>query len=175
PRAAAAGEWGRLAAEVTVSEQLKARRRVDRLVVFVVVGLALTALCLGGWVWWNARERDRLRLGAYRGLGGVWIDGSGRDVSYQFREDGEFLVRQKLPSNLAPFSGDPGVEHRPWGKWSRNGQSISVQSVRNWGFELVLGEDGLLRGEYIVDQWSGQGEHSRTKTPVVLRRKPGAP
>jgi hypothetical protein len=39
----------------------------------------------------------------------------------------------------------------------------------------VLGEDGVLRGEYILDQWSGQGEHSRTRTPVVLKRAPGGP
>jgi hypothetical protein len=112
---------------------------------------------------------------AHRGLEGIWTDDSGQDVSYQFREDGEFLIRQKLPGSLAPFSGDPGVEYRPWGMWSRNGQSIIVQTVRNWGFDLVLGEDGLLRGEYVLDRWSGQGEHSRTKTPVVLKRNPGAP
>jgi hypothetical protein len=151
------------------------RRRRNRFVVPAVGTFALIAICLGGWVWWTVRERERLRVEAHRGLEGVWVDDSGQDVSYQFREDGEFLIRQKLPGTLAPFSGDPGVEYRPWGKWSRSGQSVSVQTVRNWGFDLALGEDGLLRGEYVLDQWSGQGEHSRTETPVVLKRTPGGP
>src|SRR5262249_15123957 len=158
----------RSAPEGTMSEQIRARRRGRRLVVFALGAFALTALCLGGWVFWDVRERERARTEAHRGLEGVWVDDRGQDVSYQVRADGEFLVRQKLPASVAPFSGDPGVEHRPWGKWSRNGQSVSVQTERNWGFELVLGEDGRLRGEYVLDQWSGQGEHSRTKTPVVL-------
>jgi hypothetical protein len=50
---------------------------------------------------------------AHRGLEGVWVDDSGRDASYQFREGGEFLIRQKLLGTLAPFSDDPGVEYRP--------------------------------------------------------------
>ena len=158
-----------------MSEQPKPRPRWNRFLVFAVGTLALAAVCLGGWAWRNVHERERLRMKAHRGLEGVWTDDSGQDVSYQFREDGEFLIRQKLPSTLAPFSGDPGVEHRPWGKWTRNGQSISVQTVRNWGFDLILGEDGLLRGEYVLDQWSGQGEHSQAKTPVVLKRQPGTP
>jgi len=158
-----------------MSEQPNPGRQWNRFVVFTVGALILTALCLGGWVWRTVHERERLRMEAHRGLEGIWTDDSGQDVSYQFREDGEFLIRQKLPGSLAPFSGDPGVEYRPWGKWSRNGQSIIVQTVRNWNFDLVLGEDGLLRGEYVLDQWSGQGEHSRTKTPVVLKRNAGAP
>jgi hypothetical protein len=158
-----------------MNEHPKPRRRWNRFVVFAVGIVALTALGVGVWGWRHVQERERLRTAAYRGLEGVWVDDSGQDISYQFREDGEFLVRQKLPSNLAPFSGDPGVEHRPWGTWSRDGQSVSVQTIRHWGFELVLGDDGLLRGEYSLDQWSGQGEHSRTKTPVVLKRRPPGP
>jgi hypothetical protein len=156
-----------MATQPPTSREPGGNKRV--LVVMGIVGLCVVAALVGGWTY--------LRFSGHNvaGLEGVWIDDSGQDVSYQFREDGEFLIRQKLPGNLAPFSGDPGVEHRPWGKWSRNGQSISVQTVRNWGFDLVLGEDGLLRGERVVDQWSGQGEHSRTKTPLVLKRKPGTP
>src|SRR5262245_26098012 len=158
-----------------MSEQPETRRRRNRFIVPAAGILALIAVCVGVWIWWNVRVRERLQAEAHHGLAGVWVDDSGQDVSYQFREGGEFLIRQKLPGNLAPFSGDPGVEHRPWGKWSRDGPSITVQTVRNWGFDLVLGEDGLLRGEYVLDQWSGQGEHSRPKAPVVLKRKPGAP
>ncbi len=158
-----------------MNEQPKTQRRVYRFVVFAVGALALTALCLGGWLWWNVHEGERLRTEAHLGLEGVWTDDSGQDVSYQFRKDGEFLVRQKLPSNLAPFSGDPGIEHRPSGTWIRIGQSISVEYVPNQGFELVLGDDGQLRGEYLLDSWSGQGEHSRSKRPVVLRRTPATP
>jgi hypothetical protein len=165
-------------------EQLKPRHRWKWFMVLAVGALALGALGLGGWVWWTAHERERVRaaeerervrMEALRGLEGVWVDDSGQDVSYQFREDGEFLIRQKLPSTLAPFSGDPGVEFRPWGTWSRKGQSITVRTIRHWGFDLELREGGLLRGEYVLDQWSGEGEHSRTKTPVVLKKKPAGP
>jgi hypothetical protein len=158
-----------------MNEQPNPRRRGNRFVVVAVGVLALVVLGLFGWVWWTVRERELLRMEAHRGLEGVWVDDSGQDVSYRFREDGEFLIRQKLPGTLAPFTGDPGVEFRPRGKWSRNGQSITVQTDRNWGFELILGEDGLLRGVYVFDHWSAQGEHSQTKTPVVLKQKPAVP
>lgn len=129
------------------------------------------AMSLGFWISWNFYERIRIQTETQQGLEGEWRDDSGQDVSYRFRKDGEFLIRQKLPSNLAPFSGDSGVEYRTWGKWSRSKQAISVKTPRNWGFELTLGEDGVLRGERVTDQWSGQGEHSRSKSKVVLTRE----
>lgn len=153
-----------------MNEQASPRRR-KRWIIFAVGILALAGLFFGSWTWWTLHHREQLRREAHHGLEGIWLDDSGQDVSYQFRDDGEFLIRQKLPGNLAPFTGDPGVEHRPWGTWSREGQSVTVHTVRHWGFDLTLGEDGLLRGERVVDQWSGQGEHSRTKGPVVLKRK----
>lgn len=154
----------------------KAPRRGRRVVIFAVGSLALVALCFwAGWAWRTLQEREQLRVEAHRGLEGVWIDDTGQDVSYRFGEEGEFLIRQKIPGNLAPFTGDPGIEYRPWGTWSRNGESVSVRTERHWGFELAFDKDGLLRGEYVIDQWSGQGEHSQKRTPVVLKRKPATP
>lgn len=155
-----------------MNEQPRPQSPVPRYVMIAIAIFVLVAIGLGGWFWWSLQEQDRLRREAHRGLEGTWIDDTGEDVSYQFREDGEFLVRRKLPGTLAPFSGDPGIDHRPWGKWTRDGQKVSVQTKPNWGFDLILGEDGQLRGEYFLDSWSGQREHSRSTKPVVLKRKP---
>jgi hypothetical protein len=77
-----------------MSEQRKPRGRRDRALRVAVGTLALVALCLGARAGWAAHERARLRTEAHRGLEGTWADDSGQDVSYQFREDGKFLVRQ---------------------------------------------------------------------------------
>ncbi|MFO0881088.1 MAG: hypothetical protein U0840_27510 [Gemmataceae bacterium] len=157
-----------------MSEQSRSPQGQNRILFLSIGGVVIVVVCVAVWLGWTIHQREQARKEALRGLEGIWVDETNPEASYQFRIDGEFLIRQKLPANLAPFSGDPGIEFRPWGKWWRNGQIITVQSVRNWGYDLVLGEDGLLRGERVVDQWSGQGEHSRTRVPVVLKKKEGA-
>ena len=151
-----------------MNDQLKRRRRRNRFVMIAVGVFVLAVICVGGWIWMNIEARSA----AHRGLVGTWVDDTGHDVSYQFRRDGVFMIRQKLPGTLAPFSGDPGIEHRRTGTWTRKGPSIYVQTDRNWGFELTIGEDGVLRGERFDDIYSAMGGHSQSRTPVILTRKP---
>src|SRR3954462_7634037 len=155
-----------------MSGQPEPRGRRDRARWVAGGALALAAVGLGGGRWWAGHEVARARAEAHAGLEGVWVDDSGGDVSYQFREDGTFLVRETLPGD--PDPGDPGAGYRPRGRWTRDGQSVSVRTAGDWGFDLVLGEDGVLHGAHVLDEWAGPGEHLQARTPVVLTRKPDA-
>lgn len=154
-----------------MNEPNHVQKRVGKYQKFGVGLLLLAVIGLSGVMWWKFHEKERHRAEAHQGLEGTWIDDTGRDVSYQFRHDGAFLVREKTPGNLAPFTGDPGIDHHPQGKWRREGNKLFVETDPHWGFELTIEDDGFLRGEYFLDMWSGQGEHSRNTRPTILRRK----
>jgi hypothetical protein len=138
-----------------------------RLVTFIALGIVLAILgTIGYGIFWY-----QTRVAAHQGLEGTWVDNSGQDVSYQFDRFGTFRIRQRLPGTMAPFTGDPGIDHKPRGTWTRSGNRVTIKAEPNFGFELTLDEDGVMRGKTVFDHWTPQGQHFQSESPIEFSKK----
>jgi hypothetical protein len=99
-----------------------------------IVAMALIA-GTGGYLLWRAKgpvasKRDMT------GLEGVWRDEGSPKHVYRFHKDGTFE------------NSWGGLPFGEFGTWEREGDKITVRTIRDWNFEGEI-KDGEIRGSII--------------------------
>jgi hypothetical protein len=106
----------------------------------VVIGLAIVLALLagvGGYVGWRIATRPDPNARDMTGLEGVWRDEDSPKHLYRFRKDG----------TLENSWG--GLPFGSFGTWEREGDKVTVQTIRDWDFEAEL-KGKELRGQVMM-------------------------
>jgi hypothetical protein len=121
-----------------ITKPVGSRKRVliwAAVIVIPIIAMALIA-GTGGYLLWRAMgpatsKRDMT------GLEGVWRDEDSPKHVYRFQKDG----------TLENSWG--GLPFGEFGTWEREGDKITVRTIRDWDFEGKLGH-GVIRGQVIT-------------------------